>query len=112
MAELRNLTPHEVNIHTLCGEVITVKSSGLARCTPHTMVMDAIPMGEHDSITITKVELGDVEGLPDPEDGVIFIVSRPVAEKMRGIRTDLMVPGTLIRNEKGQPIGCDGLSVI
>ena len=112
MTELRNLTPHEINIKTLCGDVITVKPSGLARCTPSIKVVDGISVGEHDSITITRVELGEVEGLPDPENGVIFIVSRPVAERMRGLRTDLMVPGTLIRNEKGQPVGCNGLSVI
>jgi hypothetical protein len=53
---------------------------------------------------------GELEGLPEPIEGVFFIVSRIVREAAKD-RTDLLVPQGLIRDENGQPIGCESLSV-
>jgi hypothetical protein len=53
---------------------------------------------------------GGIIGLPEPAEGVGFIVSRLVRETAdRDGRIDLFSPGELIRNVDGQPIGCKGL---
>lgn len=111
MAELRNLTPHVVNLRAASGEMLTIEPTGLARCSQTVQQVVEVVVGR-DTIVLSHVELGEVEGLPDPQNGVFLIVSRPVAEKMRGLRSDLVVPGIPIRDEKGRVIGCDGLSVI
>jgi hypothetical protein len=114
IGELINLTPHPINIKTSTGEIIEIPSSGEARCDPKTMVVDALVKKDWSGspITVTKVELGDVVGLPPEEEGKYYFVSRPVAEKLKGLRNDLVVSGTSIRDEKGRPIACDGVSIV
>jgi hypothetical protein len=54
---------------------------------------------------------GAVEGLPAPQEGVVFIVSGMVLEALRGSgRSDVFAPGTgptdgAVRNDKGQILG-------
>jgi hypothetical protein len=60
------------------------------------------------SIPIVKTSFGEVEGLPEPQKGTYYVVSRLVLTASR--RGDLLAPGQLVRNKEGQPIGCKGLS--
>ena len=112
MTKFVNLTPHTVNVRTLSGKTVEITSSGVVRCSQKTVVANTLPLDGNDDITITRVTLGEVEGLPEAKDGVIYIVSRPVAEKMKGLRNDLLIPGPLIRDEAGRVVACDGLSEI
>lgn len=110
MTEIRNLTPHALNIRMADGSVITVESSGLARCSQTTIRAGEVVTSQG-TIEVTRVELGDVEGLPDPEPGVVFVVSRVVATATLGTaRSDILIPGPLVRDDQGRVIGCDGLS--
>ena len=104
-----NLTPHVVNIFDAEGHhVMGIPTSGsVARCSQHEQ-----QVAEIDGVTITRQYFGEVEGLPEAKDGTFYIVSRMVAESVGLSRTDLLVPGPLVRNEDGQPIGCRGLSRI
>lgn len=104
-----NLTPHTINIVDSNGNrVLDVPVSGeVARCSQHEQ-----QVAEIDGVTITRQYFGEVEGLPEAKDGTFYIVSRMVAESVGLSRTDLLVPGPLVRNEAGQPIGCRGLSRI
>lgn len=43
--------------------------------------------------------------------GVIYIVSLITLNALKGIRSDLVAPGNLIRDEGGNIVGCDGLTV-
>ena len=54
---------------------------------------------------------GAVEGLPDPEEGVVWIVSRVVAEAAKE-RDDLLVTDDAVRDDQGRIIGCRALARI
>lgn len=105
----KNLTPHEINVVDAEGHhVLDVPASGIvARCSQHEQKITEI-----DGVEITRQFFGEVEGLPSPEEGTWFIVSRLVAQAAGLSRTDLLVPGPLVRGEDGQPVGCRGLSRI
>jgi hypothetical protein len=61
-------------------------------------------------IPVVRTRLGCPEGLPDPEDGVILIVSALIAEHHSvEHREDLAYPGEAIRDESGRVVGCRGL---
>ena len=101
---IKNLTPHDVNI-VEGGKVIkTFKSEGLVRCTQSTEIV-----GEVEGINITSTVFGDVEGLPAETEGTYYIVSRLVLNACRS-RNDLLVPNELVRDDKGNIIGCQSLA--
>lgn len=101
---LVNATPHALNIVQRDGSVLTLASSGVVpRCESNELVDRAIGL-----IEVTRQTLGHVQGLPDPIPGTYFIVSRLVASATK--REDLLVPGSLIRDDQGKVIGCKGLS--
>jgi len=106
-----NCTPHALNVHTTFGTVTTVPTSGIvARVSVMDTELEEIvtPTGEH--IALFTQTTGEVEGLPAPQDDTLYIVSGMV----RGAcpdREDVASPGKLLRNDKGQPIGCLGLYV-
>ena len=101
---IKNYTPHEVNIVLENGEKINLPSVGLARCTQTT-----VPDGVIGDIPITKTRFGEVEGLPDPEKGAFFIVSRLVMQAAKN-RKDLLVPNEIIRDDTGRIVGCKSLA--
>lgn len=61
-------------------------------------------------IAVYGTERKQVTGLPEPRDGVWYVVSQYVADAALD-RTDLLVPWPLVWDEAGQMIGCKGLSV-
>lgn len=99
-----NLTPHPINIHNADGDLVTtVAPSGtVARVSQSDTVVDTV-----DGVDILAVTYGDLDGLPDPVDGTMYIVSGMV--RAATDRADVLSPGPLIRNDAGQPIGCRGL---
>jgi hypothetical protein len=65
-------------------------------------------MTDHGEVLIaSSPAFGPVQGLPAPQEGVILIVSRIVAEaaKAEG-RGDLVVPDGVIRDAGGGVLGC------
>ncbi len=110
-----NLTPHVVNIYDESGQnvIISFPSEGEARVdTP-----DADTIGFVNGLPVKKNRYDAVKGLPEPEQGTIFIVSMLVCQALRerGIyRGDVLSPNTspneAIRNEKGQIIGVKSLA--
>ena len=106
MTNLVNLTPHIINI-VVEGGIVDVNPSGtIARCS-----QSNVAVGNINGIPVTKQCFGEIVDLPASQEGVVFIVSRLVAAAAQE-RDDLVIPGPLVRNEQGQPIGCQGLSVI
>lgn len=104
---LLNATPHALNIVQSDGSVLTLASSGIVpRCESNEVIDQAIGL-----IEVTRQTLGHVQGLPDPVPGLYFIVSRLVASAADN-RDDLLVPGSLIRDDQGHVVGCKGLSRI
>ena len=105
MIKIINLTPHNVNIIKDNGEKIIVEASGIvARCTQSTKTL-----GKINDIPITQSTFGEVEGLPQEEKNIFFIVSRLVLSACKD-RHDLLVPNELVRDENGNIIGCRSLA--
>jgi len=61
-------------------------------------------------IPVVRTVPGDVEGLPDPIPGTVFLVSRIVKAAVPD-RMDCMVPDDLVRDSEGRVIGCRRLSL-
>lgn len=105
--KLVNLTPHNI-VMILNGEVKeTLVSKGLARCS---MISNEI--GQINDYTLSENTYGEVVGLPQPQEGVIYIVSSIVANALKGVRNDIVVVDKTVRNENGQIIGCTGFARI
>jgi len=103
-----NLTPHEVTVKTDGGEIVIPPSGQVARCAEKRSPAPALET-EMGSIPVSRASYGAVEGLPDPQPGVVYIVSALVLAAVPE-RRDVFAPGPAIRDEEGRIIGCDGLS--
>ena len=107
---IRNLTPHPITILVGADPAhpawsITLPPSGLvARVAAH--MEDASPVF---GIPVVTRTLGQVIGLPAPKFGYYYLVSSMVADAATN-RHDLLVPGELVRDDQGNPIGCRGLA--
>lgn len=91
------------------GKETTFESSGLARVATTEMSVGGVTLDNGETIDITKTVFGEIEGLPEPKMGVMYIVSMVVAQ--RANRPDLICPDTFkraIRNEKGETTGTRG----
>jgi hypothetical protein len=107
--KLVNLTPHTVAIETPEGR-LTLSSEGLARVsmktTPDSTVeVETIvaidrrfngvdytePCTQYNTVAFNRpIEYGPVEGLPEPVEGALYIVSMLVAQ--RAMRSDVVSP--------------------
>lgn len=103
-----NLTPHQVTVRTESGDRVFEPSGQVARVTVSSVQTDEI-----DGIPVVSQTYGEIEGLPDPQPGVVYIVSMVVrqAAQAQG-RTDVVSPDTspqgAIRDEQGRIIAVRG----
>lgn len=106
---LINLTPHTINFVNAEGEpLMAIEPSGqLARVTAHTITTGSVSVGDV-TLQVTGTTYGDVEGLPAPEEGTIYIVSSLVASRVPD-RTDVFIPNESVRDDKGRIVGCKSL---
>ncbi len=95
-----NLTPHRIN------EVVTGRafepSGEVARVS---VAME--PDGDIEGIPVCRARYGAVVGLPEPAEGICYIVSGLVQAAVPN-RNDVVAPGDLVRDAAGQPQGCRG----
>lgn len=107
MANIINLTPHEVVIVNSDNKEVIRKfpaSGNLARVNTSTKIV-----GNLDGIPITETQFSEVYGLPEAEAGTYYIVSLAVAQREE-YRPDLLVPNGSVRDEQGRIIGCTSLA--
>ena len=87
-----NCTPHDI---TLNDGTIIAKSGVVARVSAS--------FTEFDTDGVCRQEFGDVEGLPEPKEDTIYVVSALVLAASN--RKDLVAPATghpaCVRDEKG-----------
>ena len=97
-----NLTPHDITVFMPDNgyDKTFAKSGTIARVAQETTVVRTV-----DGINISTATFGPVVGLPEREDGTLFIVSALVKSAATG-RTDLVSPGVLVRSADGVVIGC------
>ena len=105
MANFKNLTPHQLNIHKEDGSVMNIEPSGVIARVASKETLDTVI----DGVEVFQNSFGEVQDLPAPEEGVYLIVSGLVLGALGGTRPDVLAPGQLVRNDKGQPIGAKGL---
>lgn len=107
--KLINLTPHSINFVTAEGTpLVTVEPSGLlARVTAHTVTTGSVSVGDV-TLPVTGTTYGEVESLPAPEEGTIYIVSSLVASRCPD-RADVFIPNESVRDDKGRIVGCKSL---
>ncbi len=108
--KLVNLTPHPLTIILANGQALTLQPPP---DTPTPRVEDAreadYSLVHDDYVVRTNVVTpGDVMNLPEPQPGVVLIVSRITAEAAPD-RGDLYFPDELVRDAKGQTTGCKAL---
>src|SRR5690606_25377330 len=107
---LVNLTPHEIRL-------LTQQPEGLFFIPPSRQVARVAVRREDAGyidaggvpIPLARTRYGEIEGLPDPQPGTLYIVSSLVAAAARD-RDDLLVPDDLVRDDEGRIIGARGLA--
>jgi len=106
-----NLCKHNVDVVSPSGAVKTVPPSGVEARVATTRVFDEpVVLDDGFVVQISKPHYGEVEGLPAPQEGVMFVVSGQTLAALNGSRPDVFSPGNLLRGPDGQPKGCEGLS--
>jgi len=102
-----NLTPHDINIVTAEGKKVNFPKSGkVAGIKEVNGVFNGLVRSDN---------LSDVQGLPKPQKGVIYIVSMPTLLAVRASgdgRKDLVCPitrGAGVVKKNGQIISVPGL---
>lgn len=102
-----NLTPHDVVIYNDEGEIIKTypktEEEKVAR------IQDSITItGEIDGVPVGEITYGAPIDLPEPQDGVYYIVSLVVRQALPH-RKDLLSPDTspagVVRDEQGRILG-------
>ena len=106
MPTLRNLTPHPICLVLPSGRPVLLAPAGLvARVVTAASETQTLHV-EDEAVEVVVETLGDAAVLlPSPQAGVVWVVSRAVAERAPE-RTDLVVPATgpgegAVRDEAG-----------
>ena len=97
-----NLTPHEVVLVHNGTERAFPPSGKVARVVYKSSEYHRLISGL--SLLCKLLTPDYVEGLPEPQKGTYYIVSREVASKVH--RADLIFPEDFIRDDKGRIVGC------
>lgn len=96
-----NLTSHDINEVTTG---LTIPASGrIAR-----VKLSTTKVAEHQQVPIYSSTFGDIEGLPEPQANVIYVVSALALHAVPADRLDVVSPGSLQRDPSGKPLGCCG----
>lgn len=106
--EMINLTPHALNLYGAGGIRKVAPSGKLARVRTSSELL-----GEVDGVPIYQHQFSDVEGLPEPTDGVIYVTSSLVLKALASSgkrRADVLAPGTgpndgAVRDATGRVVG-------
>ncbi len=111
----RNLTPHDIHLYLPDGTVLTVpredvEAPRVPLATRQVGEASApSPAGGTCQVPVRhSAPAGPPVPLPDPEPGVLYIVSRATAEAAPQ-RPDLLYPDDAVRDERGRIVGCRAL---
>jgi len=107
-----NLTPHTVTL--VCGnKTVDIQPSGqVARVSATSQEVGSVEIDGY-SFPVVRTVFGDVQGLPEPAENTIYIVSTLVLSAAQG-RNDLVAPntGAAIRDADGKIVGVPGFQVL
>ena len=105
-----NCTPHDVNLITKSGNITFPRSGIIPRLTEQQVKINSVTVNGIE-IDIMEKSFNEAEGLPEPQENTYYIVSALVAGAVKG-RDDLLIPNDIVRDEKGNIIGCRSLAKI
>ena len=107
-----NLCPHPIHLVGDNGAVVTFAESGtVARVNirkENRQMKVQIAPGIFLDMLVQEVVQEEVVNLPEPEEGVIYLVSSYVAQYFAGQREDLLCPNTdstAVKDDSGKVIG-------
>lgn len=104
--EIRNHTPHDLTV-TARGRTRVYK-----RCDPEVRVTEnPLDGGTLDGFPVQIVGMGEVKNLPEPEEGVAFLVSMFTCQRAPH-RRDLFYPHPQLRDKGGNIIGAAGFAQV
>ena len=107
---LVNLTPHPIALISPTGEQVTVPSSGTVARVAERMESLGEVVVEGVVVPVVKRSFGELEGLPEPEPGVLYVVSALVAEAAWRVgRSDVVGLADFVRDEQGRVVGARAL---
>lgn len=110
-----NLTPHRIVIFSSADAAepsVMVEPSGQVARVSATTTPKASALSAEYGFPTVRLTFGEVTGLPESKDGIVYIVSGMVLDavgKSQPDRQDVWAPGELLRGPDGQPRGCIGL---
>lgn len=111
--KLVNLTPHDLVLVSEDGNVLaTIPSSGVARASQTDEPVGELEVEGH-AIAVVKTVFGDTIDLPEPTEGVAYVVSIITANAARAQGRsidDLLITSGLVRDDQGRIIGCTRLA--
>ena len=102
--KLINLTPHDITVEKKDGTRVTYPASGqVAR-----VEIEDVCVGHVDGLPVYKGKPKKLVGIPNPQDGVMYIVSLFVLQHAN--REDLVSPNTsdAIRDDEGKIVAVRG----
>lgn len=101
MRSLLNFTPHKVLTYLPEeGEPVELPQQGNVRLEEEFSPGGVLPNG----LPVTLLGYGNAEGLPEPSEGVAYVVSQLVVNA-HPAREDLVFPAGLVRNDSGDIVG-------
>lgn len=105
---LVNATPHDVVVVDVDGNSVVIPPSGVLPRIVEDVVHESARRSEVITFRYCEAVIGELVDLPEPRDGVVYVVSRLVAYAAPH-RRDLLVPFDEIR-EEGRVVGCRALA--
>lgn len=99
-----NLTPHEIVVRRSGSDAVIRPDGRVARVVANCQIV-----GDALGVPVVRTTWGAIEGLPDPEPGVIYLVSTAVAQAAAAAgRDDVLAPDTgpesAVRDDAGRII--------
>lgn len=106
-----NCTPHPVSIikklsngHTMLKKLFEPAE------VPVRLAVQTVRKGEMEGVPLSHTVFGEPQNLPEQRKGVLLIVSQLVKNSCPW-RRDLVVPAEVIRDNRGNVIGCESLGL-
>lgn len=104
--ELENLTGKHLNLYNMAGKYIN--NIPMSDKPVPMYEKETEPCGILRGIPLVTQDFRHIENLPEPKEGTYYIVLKPIALGCPK-RKDLLIPGPLVRNDRGEPCGYRGL---
>ena len=104
MSVIRNATPHPIHLMNEAGELVREFPVEHDLPCPRVSVVER-DAGSINDAPVIRQAFGEVTNLPEPVEGVYYIVSVMVQSACPD-RHDLVIPARLVRDATGRIIGC------